>query len=96
LLKLIAAHFENQITDTVRWHSALLQRMTQEVEGIRPALLSQETYLNLNALRGFWHFFHYAYGVPVDYAQLKINLDKAQSLSLGLEQDIEKFLEALQ
>jgi len=95
LLKLIAAHFENQITDTARWHSALLQRMTQEVEGIRPALLSQETYLNLNALRGFRHFFRHAYGVPIDYAQLKINLDKARRLSPGLAQDIEKFLEAL-
>jgi hypothetical protein len=96
LLKLIAAHFENQITDTARWHSALLQRMTQEVEGIRPALLSQETYSTLNSLRGFRHFFRHAYGVPIDYAQLKINLDKAQSLQPRLRQDIECFLEALQ
>lgn len=96
LLKLIAAHFENQIVDTARWHSALLQRMTQGVDGIRPALLSQETYLTLNALRGFRHFFRHAYGVPIEYPQLKINLDKAQSLSNYLEQDIKRFLEALQ
>lgn len=96
MLKLIALHFENQITDTARWHSILWQRMTQEVEGIRPALLSQETHLNLNALRGFRHFFRHAYGVPIDYAQLTINLDKAQSLLPTLEQDIKRFLEALQ
>lgn len=33
LLKIVAASFENQITDTARWHTALLQRMTQEVVG---------------------------------------------------------------
>lgn len=96
LLKLIAAHFENQITDTARWHTALLQRMTQVVAGIRPALLSQETYLSLNALRGFRHFFRHAYGVPIEYPQLKINLDKAQSLMPCLEKDVERFLKALQ
>lgn len=96
LLKLVAAHFENQITDTARWHTALLQRMTQEVAEIRPALLSQETYLILNALRGFRHFFRHAYGVPLEFAQLKINLDKAQSLMPCLEKDLERFLKALQ
>ena len=31
LLRLIAAHFETQIGDAARWHSGLLQRMTQPV-----------------------------------------------------------------
>jgi hypothetical protein len=95
LLKIIAAYFENQITDTARWHTALLQRMTQEVVGIRPSLLSQESYLLLNSLRGFRHFFRHAYGTPIEYAQLKINLDKARGLVPCLEQDIESFLETL-
>lgn len=53
---MVAAHFENQISDTARWHSVLLQRMSQEIPGIRPAVLSQESYLLLNSLRGFRHF----------------------------------------
>ena len=92
LLKLVAAHFENQITDTAHWHTALLRRMTQEVTGIRPALLSEECYLILNSLRGFRHFFRHAYGVPIDYAQLQINLDKARQLNSLLKKDIENFL----
>lgn len=92
LLKLVAAHFENQITDTAQWHTALLQRMTQEVPGIRPALLSEKCYLILNSLRGFRHFFRHAYGVPIDYPQLKINLDKARQLNSLLEKDLENFL----
>ncbi|MGK7952772.1 MAG: hypothetical protein AB4368_29265 [Xenococcaceae cyanobacterium] len=92
LLKLVAAHFENQITDTAHWHTALLRRMNQEVTGIRPALLSEEGYIILNSLRGFRHFFRHAYGVPIDYAQLKINLDKARQLKSLLEKDLENFL----
>jgi hypothetical protein len=42
---MVAAHFENQISDTARWHSVLLQRMSQEIPGIRPIVLSQESYL---------------------------------------------------
>lgn len=96
LLKLVAAHFENQISDTVRWHTALLQRMSQEIPGTRPALLSEESYILLNSLRGFRHFFRHAYGVPIDYSQLQINLDKARQLRTCLEQDIERFLNSLQ
>jgi hypothetical protein len=96
LLKIVAAHFENQISDTARWHTVLLQRMSQEIPGIRPVLLSQESYLLLNSLRGFRHFFRHAYGVPIDYEQLQINLNKARQLYPYLERDINQFFEALQ
>ena len=95
LLKIVAAHFENQISDTTRWHTVLLQRMSQEIPGIRPLLLSQESYLLLNSLRGFRHFFRHAYGVPIDYEQLLINLNKALQLYPCLEQDLNQFFEAL-
>lgn len=96
LLKIIAAHFENQISDTARWHSVLLQRMSQEILGIRPVLLSQESYLLLNSLRGFRHFFRHAYGVPIDYEQLKINLNKSLQLYSYLDRDLKQFFEALE
>jgi hypothetical protein len=96
LLKIVAAHFENQIADTARWHTLLLQRMSQEISGIRPAFLAQESYLLLNSLRGFRHFFRHAYGVPIDYEQLQINLNKARQLYSYLEQDLDRFFAALQ
>lgn len=92
LLKIVAAHFENQITETARWHSALLQRMTQDIPGMRPRLLSESSYLNLNNMRGFRHFFRHAYGVNIDYDQLAMNLDKARLLRPSLTQDVENFL----
>jgi hypothetical protein len=96
LMKIIAAHFENQIADTARWHTALLHRMAQEITGVRPPLLSQETYRLLNSLRGFRHFFRHAYAVPIEYAQLQVNLNKARRLRPRLREDVDCSLGQLQ
>ena len=78
LLRTVAAQFENQITDTSRWHQLILQRMTQEILTVRPAVLSQASFEALNALRGFHQFFRHAYGVPIDYDQLVSNLNRVR------------------
>ena len=95
LLRLIAAHFENQISDEARWHSSLLQRMTQPVPGVRPAPLTRETYLLLDVLRGFRHFFRHAYVTSVDPSLLQFNLQRARQARCSLHQDISEFLEQL-
>jgi hypothetical protein len=95
LLRLIAAHFENQIGDAARWHSALLQRMTQPVPGVRPAPLTRETFLLLDALRGFRHFFRHAYVATVEPVQLEFNLQKARQAHSFLHRDLAAFLEQL-
>jgi hypothetical protein len=74
----------------------LLQRMSQEIPGIRPVVLSQESYLVLNSLQGFRHFFRHAYGVPIDYEQLQINLNKARKLYPNFEKDLNQFFAQLQ
>ncbi|EAZ91795.1 ribonuclease toxin HepT-like protein [Crocosphaera chwakensis] len=95
LLKIVATYFENNITETAKFHIALLTRMTQTIPGIRPPLISQDTFLILNSLRGFRHFFRHAYGTPIEYEQLKNNLDKSITLLPILEQDVDTFLEKI-
>ena len=70
--------------------------MNQDIEGVRPALLSDESYVLLNGLRSFRHFFRHAYAAAIEYAQLQINLDKAQRLHPDLRRDVERFLRRLQ
>jgi hypothetical protein len=57
LFKIVANYFENQINDTAHWHIQLLRRMQHDIPGVRPALVSHESYVLLNALRSFRHFF---------------------------------------
>ncbi len=96
LLQTIALQFENQVTDSSRWHQLILQRMTQEIETVRPAFLSTDSFEALNALRGFRHFFRHAYGVPIDYDQLTANLNRVRTALPSLQQDVERFLHQLQ
>lgn len=96
LLKLIANYFENNISHSPQWHSLLLQRMNMTVPGVRPAVLSSDTYVTLNALRGFRHFFRHAYGATIEYEQLKTNLNKALNLLPELESDLNQFLSQLE
>ncbi len=95
LLKLVAAHFENHIADAARWHTELLYRMSQDIAGIRPALLSSESYRLLNGLRGFRHFFRHAYNVPIDFEELNFNIKRAQQLYPYLTQDVNRFLKKI-
>ena len=95
LLKLVATHFENNMSDAAQWRSLLLKRMTQPVMGIRPAVLSLESYQRLNGLRGFRHFFRHAYGAEIDYSQLRSNLDKAEQLIPMLFQDLAQFIQTI-
>ncbi len=92
LFKLVAFHFENQLQDPSKWHIEMLQRMAQEIPGIRPALITHDAFVLLNSLRSFRHFFRHAYNTPIDYAQLGINLDRARQLRQPLERDVANFL----
>lgn len=91
LLKIIATYCENNISDSSQWHSQLLKRMLEPVPGVRPALLSWDSYEKLNNLRAFRHFFRHAYGVTLDFAQLEANLNKALEVQAVLEQEVLDF-----
>ncbi len=95
LFRLIAAHFENQISDESRWQIAPLKRMTQSIPGVRPALLTKETFHLLDALRGFRHLFRHSYSAGVEPLLLQANLQKARQVHNLLHRDISAFLDQL-
>ena len=66
LFKLICGFFENQISSDGAFHVSLLRRMIVRIEGVRPAVLSLESYRGLDELRGFRHVFRHAYSLGLD------------------------------
>jgi len=62
----VAKTFENKVEDPAKYHRELLKRMYMDVPGIRPKLLSRESYCTLDELRGFRHIFRHAYGYELD------------------------------
>jgi len=95
LFKTIASFFENQITDTLTYHSQLLKRMTFNIEGVRPALLDKETFVLLDTLRAFRHFFRHAYSYELDPKKLALVLEAALKLKSLYRQQIDYFLQQL-
>jgi uncharacterized protein YutE (UPF0331/DUF86 family) len=96
LFKTVARHFENQVGDIARYHKELLKRMAIQIEGVRPALLSEETFKILDELRAFRHFFRHAYAYELRHEKVKPIIQSADKLRGLYKGEIERFLRELQ
>jgi len=88
----IAEVFGNQLSDQAGWHAELLRRMTLDIEGLRPRLLSEQAYDSLDELRRFRHLFRSAYRLRLDTERLALVRRKAQTLERIYRADVERFL----
>jgi len=81
----IAKYFENNV-DKLAWHRDLLDRMTLEIPGIRPALISSRSFVErVDELRRFRHLFRNLYKSRLHPGKLRIVLDMARSIDADFE-----------
>ena len=95
LFKIVTESFENHIQNKTKYHMELLRRMTVSIEGVRPSLLSHESYMLLDNLRSFRHFFRHAYSYELDARKVRIVLEDTDKLRGIFKRDVEIFLESL-
>ena len=95
LFEAIAQSFENRIEGS-RYHTDLLLRVKLEIEGVRPALVSEEAFVLLDELRRFRHFFRHAYTAELDPVRLGALVGVADGLKDLFQRDMEAFLEKLE
>jgi hypothetical protein len=88
----VAEVFENQIPDRTAWHAGLLHRMTLDIEGIRPRLISPVAFDGLDELRRFRHLFRSAYRLRLDPERLTLVRRKAGTLEAVHRADMDRFL----
>ncbi len=91
MFKMTAKFCENQIEDMSLYHSALINRMRIEIEGVRPSLLSDESYKVLDELRGFRHVFRHAYSYELDAERVIRLSEKTAKLKDTFSSDFSKF-----
>jgi hypothetical protein len=94
LFEIVADFFENEI-EGIRYHAELLRRMKLEIEGIRPSLVSEDTYPLLDELRRFRHFFRHAYGVRLTADRVRTVVRAAISTGDKFSADLERFMKML-
>lgn len=88
----IATVFGNHLADRAGWHAELLHRMTLDIEGIRPRVLSAQAYDSMDELRRFRHVFRSAYRLRLDAERLALVYRKAQALQAIYEADLRQFI----
>ena len=68
-----------------------LKRMVFGIEGIRPALLSDDSFRVLDELRAFRHVFRHAYSHGLDQERIVVLVNKMKSSRSIIENDLASF-----
>lgn len=71
IFELIASVVDGTKPRGENWHQALLVQMTEEVAGVRPAVISQTTFHRLDEYRGFRHVVRNLYTYNFEAAKIR-------------------------
>jgi hypothetical protein len=91
----ISQHFENTLARD-KWHSDLLHKMTLEVPGVRPAVISADTFAGLEELLKFRHFKRYYFEFRYDWDRLEYLQKRFEQARPLVDRDLDQFQEFLQ
>lgn len=91
----VAKEFENKIEHPTQWHAELLNRMTLEIEELRPAVISKQSRACLNELLKFRHVFRFSYSFELDWEKILFTVRRWYKGAESVYQDIDVFLNKL-
>lgn len=91
----IAKFFENNLSE-LTWHKGLLERMTLNIEGVRPALIEIPMGLRLEELLKFRHVFRNIYKSPLVPAKVEFANQAARHMAVDFKDSHLRFLDFLQ
>lgn len=87
----IAEGFEGN-THIKPGHKSLLDRMTLEIDTVRPAVISKDAYKCLNELRSFRHFFRNTYDYDLEEDKFAIVADRVGKLEKLFKKELQQFI----
>ncbi len=76
IFAMIATAVDMNLPEGNQWHYQLLQQMTQEIPGVRPAVISEETCALLDEYRGFRHVVRNVYALELDPNRIEPLVEK--------------------
>ena len=96
MFKEISLTFENSIERNSGFHKNLLIRMKIPIPGIRPNVLSEESYLVLGELMGFRHVFRHSYNYNLTPDKMEILRKKILEKKTSIDSNIIIFKQFLE
>lgn len=77
------------------WHIDLLRLASREIEGLRPAVISESTRRNLDRYRGFRHFVRHGYDRDLMWDRMQGLVESLPEIAASFRQDTAAFLDVL-
>lgn len=96
LFELIAVNVDGIKPDKENWHRELLKQMTNEVKQVRPAVISEESYLKLDIYRGFRHVVRNVYTINFDPLKVTKLVDDAPAVFDTVKKELSAFADFLE
>lgn len=90
----ISQAFENSL-DAPRWHQELLEKMTLEIEGMRPRVIGEDTCALAREFLRFRHFKRYYVEFEYDWDRIEYLQRKYEQFRRLVARDLEAFVRAL-
>jgi hypothetical protein len=78
--ELVAEIIDGSKPSGENWHQRLLLQMVIEVPEVRPALITDGSYRELNELRGFRHVVRNVYALHLDPEKIKSLVEKVPNV----------------
>ena len=86
----ISQYFENSL-EPARWHADLLQKMTLDIEGVRPRAVAPQDEPALRELLRFRHFKRNYFDLDYDWDRIDFLVKKVRQVHPGLERSLDRF-----
>ncbi len=96
VLELIADTIDQAKPSGPMWHRDLLQQMTAEIAGVRPAVLSLEARNSLDRYRGFRHVVRNIYAFSLDAEQVELLVEHLPAIYQQVRAELEQFANFLE
>lgn len=96
LFELIGTATDEKLPDGASWHQLLLEQMSQEVPGVRPAVISVSVKESLDEFRGFRHVARNIYSFHIDHAKLGRLVTAVAGAITPVTKELDAFAEFLE
>lgn len=98
ILEDVARTLETSLPSGSGWHADLLNQMSGDIEGVRPAVISRETRIYLDEFRGLRHVVRNVYAFNLRSARLDELIEDLPGCFQAVRSDLlefSKFLESI-
>lgn len=95
IFKLIASDINDFVPNSWDWHRRLLTQMSLEVEGIRPAVITESVRRDMEELLSFRHLVRNIYGHELEPKRVERLVKLAKKLFPKLDKEIKAFVSYL-